>query len=72
MKPIPKSLHTVTVLQRLAVYIAKEENRDSSTYLPPEDCVEAARYVLGLSDMDDTYGLVQQAKAQIIRNASSK
>jgi hypothetical protein len=63
MKPIPKSLHTVTVLRRVASHIADTEE------LLPEDCLQQALDVLGLSDLEDCYGLVQQAKAQIIRAA---
>lgn len=63
MKPIPKSLHTVTVLRRVASHIADTEE------LLPEDCLQQALDVLGLSGLEDSYGLVQQAKAQIIRAA---
>lgn len=64
MKPIPKSLHTVTVLRRVATHIANVEG-----LLPEDDdCLQQALYVLGLSYLEDSYGLVQQAKTQIIRS----
>lgn len=66
MKPIPKSLHTVTVL----VAIAREQLVRTSShplYASPyeklvyEDCVDCALATLGLHNMPDTYGLREQA-----------
>lgn len=75
MKPIPKSLHTVTVL----VAIAREQLARTSrlaVYAPPfeklvyEDCVDCALAILGLHNMPDTYGLREQAIRKLSRIAS--
>jgi hypothetical protein len=63
-KPLAKSLHTVTVLVRVAkIYLpsvgqASEESRNKVA-------VMAAIKALGLGDMPDTYGLVDAAIKQL-------
>lgn len=57
MKPIPKSLHTVTVL----VAIAREQLLLTSHRWTYENCVDAALSILGLDNTPDAYGLREQA-----------
>ena len=59
-KPLAKSLHTVTVLVRVAHLLIKRELAYSNT-----EAVAGALQVLGLSDMPDTYGLAAQALKQL-------
>lgn len=54
-KPLAKSLHTVTVLVNVARYLEREEGKG------PWTAIHHAAKILGLSDMPDTYGLIQQA-----------
>lgn len=60
-KPLPKSLHTVTVLVRVATHIRKSE------CLNIPDCVATALDILGYTDENtpDTYGLVTAAIKQM-------
>lgn len=59
-KPLAKSLHTVTVLVRVALDIQKRHpERDSFS------AVYAALNLLGLGDMPDDYGLVTAALKQV-------
>lgn len=62
-KTLAKSLHTVTVLRRVA------EHHMTYAGCNVDLALRCALDVLGLSDLEDSYGLVQQAKAQIIRAA---
>lgn len=58
-KPLAKSLHTVTVLVRVALDIQRRAPMAN-------DCaISAALDILGLSDMPDTYGLALQAEKQL-------
>lgn len=59
MKPIPKSLHTVTVLVTMAKLMqqAHEERATISNHSAVFSCMQA----LGYSDSPDTYGLMEQA-----------
>lgn len=66
MKPIPKSLHTVTVL----VAIAREQLVITMHRWTYEDCVDAALSILGLDNTPDVYGLREQAIRKLSRNAS--
>ena len=60
-KPIPKSLHTVTVLVATAqVFI------DLAQY-PIPVAVEMAVAVLGYTDTPDVYNLVQQATTKLVK-----
>ena len=59
-KPLAKSLHTVTVLVRVARLLLKRELTYSNV-----EAVYGALEVLGLSDMPDTYGLVDAAIKQL-------
>ncbi len=62
-KTLAKSLHTVTVLRRLAVVLMVRED------LTPQQALEEAVALLDLAHLEDTYGLVAQAKAQLLHNA---
>lgn len=57
MKPIPKSLHTLTVL----VAIAHDQRVITMHRWTYEDCVDAALSILGLYNAPDVYGLREQA-----------
>lgn len=59
-KPIAKSLHTVTVLVRVARLLLKRDLAFSNV-----EAVNGALQVLGLDDMPDTYGLVAAAIKQL-------
>ena len=66
-KPLPKSLHTVTVLKRLAQHVI-----DSHRSHPPISVVAAvdrATAILGLWDVPDTYGLRDAAIQQMLATA---
>ena len=59
-KPLAKSLHTVTVLVRVAKDIqARHPERDRFS------AIDAALELLGLADMYDDYGLAAQAFKQL-------
>lgn len=58
-KPLAKSLHTVTVLVR----VAKALNRDQ--VWSNGMAVDLALEALGLADMPDSYGLAAQAVKQL-------
>jgi hypothetical protein len=60
MKPLAKSLHTVTVLVRVAIYV-KEKNLEFSNVF----AVDMALGILGLGDMPDVHGLAEQAIKQL-------
>ena len=59
-KPIAKSLHTVTVLVRVARLLLKRDLAFSNV-----EAVNGALQVLGLDDMPDEYGLAAQALKQL-------
>lgn len=59
-KPLAKSLHTVTVLVRVARLLLERNLTYSNV-----EAVHGALQVLGLSDMPDTYGLAAQALKQL-------
>lgn len=59
-KPIAKSLHTVTVLVRVARLLIKQNLACSNV-----DALMDALDALGLSEMPDTYGLIEQALKQL-------
>jgi hypothetical protein len=61
MKPLVKSLHTVTVLVR----VAHELRNRQFPPLPADAAVERALTVLGLGDMVDVHGLAGQAIKQL-------
>jgi hypothetical protein len=61
MKPLAKSLHTVTVLVRVAHEIRNRQ-------FPPLDAdsaVARALDILGLTEQPDSYGLALQAEKQL-------
>lgn len=58
-KPLAKSLHTVTVLVRVAKDIQKRAP------IANDDAISLALALLGLADMPDAYGLAAQAIKQL-------
>ena len=74
-KPLAKSLHTVTVLVRVAKlhlprtpFAGGNNFHDTRSFSRAERCAMAiaeALETLGLSDMPDTYGLVAAAIKQL-------
>lgn len=61
MKPIPKSLHTVTALRRFAAFIIEDRN-NGTLY---EEAIDIAARELGYWDTPDTYGLKAIALKQL-------
>jgi hypothetical protein len=61
IKPLAKSLHTVTVLVRVALDV----KRNQFPHMEPMGLVYVALDILGLDDMPDTYGLAAQAAKQL-------
>jgi hypothetical protein len=61
MKPLAKSLHTVTVLVR----VAHEVRNRQFPPLHPDSAVERALDILGLTGQPDTNGLAAQAIKQL-------
>ncbi len=59
MKPLAKSLHTVTVLVRVAL------NEKHKSAMSNGHAVCAALVILGLYDLPDTNGLAEQAIKQL-------
>ena len=59
-KPLPKSLHTVTVLVRMARLIEQYEPN-----IPWSEAVATVLIEMGLNDKPDTYGLKQAALKQL-------
>ena len=59
-KSLAKSLHTVTVLVRVARLLLKRDLAFSNV-----EAVNGALQVLGLADMPDEYGLAAQAIKQL-------
>lgn len=59
-KPLAKSLHTVTVLVRIARLLLKRDLAYSNV-----EAVAGALDILGLSEMPDTYALARQAVKQL-------
>jgi hypothetical protein len=60
-KPLAKSLHTVTVLVRVAKAVAEYENLDPTCVA----AVKRAVAILGLADQPDIYGLFNAALKQL-------
>lgn len=60
-KPLPKSLHTVTAIVRVARYVQSRARPGAST----KEAVEAAVYILGYTNVDDPYGLAAAAIKQL-------
>lgn len=61
MKPIPKSLHTHTVLVSMALLLRSNQK----VALTAEYCVHQVVYALGLHDKPDTYDLIPRAIAAV-------
>lgn len=64
-KPLAKSLHTVTVLKRLALHALEWNFVDDET---PERAVDFACNLLGYADADDPYNL-RGAAVEAVRKA---
>jgi hypothetical protein len=64
MKPLAKSLHTVTVLVRVAIYVKGKNPELNNAF-----AVDMALGILGLGDMPDTNGLAEQAIKQLRKYA---
>lgn len=65
MKPLAKSLHTVTVLVRVALEVRKRQFPP----LPADAAMERALDILGLTGQPDSYGLAAQAIKQLNKYA---
>lgn len=61
-KPLPKSLHTVTVLVRMAM--AYKETVDWGSY-GWRDLIEQVLADLGKDEMPDSHGLIEAALKQL-------
>lgn len=61
-KPLAKSLHTITALQRVAVHLL-----DNGMALNQHDAVQAALAVLGYHGAPDPYGLAAKAVEALTR-----
>lgn len=62
-KPLAKSLHTVTVLVRVALHVKHEYPANAPMLNGHAVC--AALAILGLTDQPDSYGLAEQAIKQL-------
>ena len=60
-KPLPKSLHTVTVLVRAATMYMDT----IGDYRRPSAALDQAMHYLGLDEKPDTYGLKEAALKQL-------
>ena len=69
MKPLAKSLHTVTVLVRVAKLHLLTESVSGDRHLSHALAVDRAIQTLGVADMPDTYGLAEQAIKQLNKYA---
>lgn len=69
MKPIPKSLHTVTVL----VAIARDQATRDAIWedMMAEELVDNALLLLGLADSPDVYGLRDQAIRKLSKGGAA-
>ena len=65
MMNLAKSLHTITVYQRLVLYFI------SVGYTEP-DAVDFTKQILGHDDMTDDYGLVDKALANVMKLTNGK
>ena len=68
-KPIAKSLHTVTVLVRVATLHLNRIGADDSPEIRARLAMSYALDTLGLSNSPDTYGLIGQAIKQVTKIA---
>ena len=59
MKPLAKSLHTVTVLVRVALSVKRDKP------MANDSAITAALDILGLADLPDAYSLAEQAIKQL-------
>ena len=59
-KPLAKSLHTITVLVRVALYMKGKNPEFNNVF-----AVDMALGILGLGDMPDVHGLAEQAIKQL-------
>ena len=69
---LPKSLHTITVLEQLARHLMSDVDPDTAALFGPEAsrsaAMKAALRILKLDAMPDSYGLAAAALAKIERN----
>ena len=68
-KPLAKSLHTVTVLVRVATLHLDRIGRDDSPDIRALLAVNRALYTLGLNESPDYHGLINQAIKQVAKIA---
>jgi len=59
MKPLAKSLHTITVLVRVALNVKRDKP------MANDSAITAALDILGLTDQPDVHGLALQAEKQL-------
>lgn len=64
-KPVAKSLHTVTVLVKLAQYLMHHRIMND-----PNDALDEALEVLDLDFKPDPYGLADAARKQLLAGAT--
>jgi len=68
-KPLAKSLHTVTVLVRVAALHLNRIGADDTPDIRARLAVSYALDTLGLNTSPDTYGLIGQAIKQVTKLA---
>jgi hypothetical protein len=64
IRPLAKSLHTVSVLVNIADYFI-DDNRSKNGRMSYEDAITRACYILELDGMPDPHGLKAQALKQL-------
>lgn len=60
-RPMPKSLHTVTVLVKLVKHFSEVDDQ------PMEDALDRTMNLLGYDEKNDPHGLVKAAWLQLVR-----
>ena len=65
-KPIPKSLHTVTVITAIA-RAARQRTAEQGKHLPDAEFVNYALRLLDLDNMPDDHAIVAQCLKQLNR-----
>lgn len=66
-KPLAKSLHTVTVLVRVATLHLNRIGADDSPEIRARLAMSYALDTLGFNNLDDPYGLIGQAINQVVK-----
>lgn len=67
-RKLPKSLHTVTVLVRVAEMEKSEADCHGEGPISHETAIRCALITLGLDELDDVYGLAASALKQLEKN----